>query len=144
MTDQDLYKGFSPEKQAEYEAWMVEHFGGAMKAKIVENRARFNALSKEEQQDALAEGGRAEIALLECFRAGLAPDSGDVLPVIANHRAWISRMWGNPGTALAYAGLANLYTTHPSFRERYEAHGEGFTDWLASAMKSYAAGEAAA
>jgi hypothetical protein len=52
-------------------------------------------------------------------------------------------MWGQPGTALAYAGLANLYATHPGFRERYEAHGEGFTDWLVSAMKNYAAVEAA-
>jgi DNA-binding transcriptional MerR regulator len=144
MEDKELYKGFSPEKQAEYEDWMVEQYGGAMKAKLEESRARFNALSKKEQQDALAEGGRAEMALVECFRSGLAPNAEEAMPLVKNHRAWISRMWGQPGTALAYAGLANLYANHPVFRERYEAYADGFTDWLASAMKHYAAGEAAA
>ena len=143
MDDKELYKGFSREKQAEYEAWMVEQYGGAMKVTIDESRARFNALSKEQQQDALAEGGRAEMALVECFRSGLAPNADEAMPLVKNHRAWVSRMWGQRGTALAYAGLANLYATHPSFRERYEAYAEGFTDWLVTAMKHYAAGEAA-
>jgi hypothetical protein len=35
--------------------------------------------------------------------------------------------------------MADLYSSHPDFRARYEAHGEGFTDWLASAMRAYAA-----
>jgi hypothetical protein len=99
-------------------------------------------MSEEERQDAFAEGGRAEMALVECFRSGSAPDADEVIPLVARHRAWVSRMWGDPHSALAYAGLANLYTTHPGYRERFEAYGEGFTDWLASAMKLYAAGEA--
>lgn len=142
MTDKELYKGFSPEKQAEHEEWLVERYGGAMKATLDASRARFAAMSEEERQDAFAEGGQAEIALVECFRSGVAPDAEEVVPLVARHRAWVSRMWGKPGTALAYAGLANLYTVHPGFRERYEGYGEGFTDWLASAMKLYAAGEA--
>jgi hypothetical protein len=99
-------------------------------------------MSEEERQDAFVEGRQAEMALVECFRSGSAPDAEEVTPLVARHRAWVSRMWGKPGTALAYAGLANLYTTHPGYRERYEAYGKGFTDWLANAMKLYAADEA--
>lgn len=143
MDDNELYKGFSPEKQAEHEAWLIERYGGAMKASLDASRARFEAMSEEERQDAFAEGRLAEMALADRFRCGSAPDAEEVTPLVARHRAWVSRMWGKPGTALAYAGLANLYTTHPGYRERYEAYGEGFTVWLASAMKLYAAGEAA-
>jgi hypothetical protein len=35
--------------------------------------------------------------------------------------------------------MADLYSSHPDFRDRYEAHGAGFTDWLTTAMKGYAA-----
>ena len=143
MTDQDLYKGFSPEKQAEYEEQLVERFGGAMRSAIDKTKARFNSLSKEEQTEAFAEGGRAEIGLVECFRSGATPDAAEVEPAIARHRAWVSRMWGREGSPLAYAGLADLYASHEGFRARYEAHGDGFTDWLVAAMKAHAARQAA-
>ena len=32
MRNADLYKGISPDKQAEYEAWLVEQYGGDMPA----------------------------------------------------------------------------------------------------------------
>src|SRR5690242_13135502 len=34
MANADLYKGFSPEKQAGYEAWLVERYGEPMRAGI--------------------------------------------------------------------------------------------------------------
>ena len=31
MKDADLYKGISPEKQAEYETWLIDRYGGDMR-----------------------------------------------------------------------------------------------------------------
>src|SRR4051812_36816417 len=34
VTNADLYKGFSPEKQAGYEAWLIERYGEPMRTRI--------------------------------------------------------------------------------------------------------------
>jgi hypothetical protein len=47
-------------------------------------------------------------------------------------------MWNRTCSPEAYAGLADLYLEHPDFRANFEKQGEGFTDWLAAAMKAYA------
>jgi len=47
-------------------------------------------------------------------------------------------MWDRPCPPEAYAGLADLYLSHPDFRARYESLGTGFCDYLTTAMKAYA------
>jgi DNA-binding transcriptional MerR regulator len=138
MDDNERFKGFSPEKQAEHEEWLVDRLGEAARKAIVSSGERFGALSPDEQRAALAEGGSAEDDLVGHFRAGRIPGDPEIDPALARHRAWIGRMWGRQSTALSYAALGKLYADHPGFRERYEARGEGFTDWLAAAMKDYA------
>ena len=139
MTDKELYKGFSPEKQAEHEQYLVDRFGGAMRAAIDESRAKFGKLTQEEQAQALAEGGNAETALVECYKSGAEPGAAELAPLLDRHRAWIARMWGRESTPLSYAGLADLYVSHPGFVERFEGRAAGFTEWLSTAMKLYAA-----
>jgi DNA-binding transcriptional MerR regulator len=138
MDDNERFQGFSPEKQAEHEDWMVNKLGEAARGAIQQSRERFAALSPDEQRAALDEGGAAENDLVAHYRAGLEPDDFTVDPAIARHHAWVQRMWGQKGTPLAYAALGDLYTSHPGYLERYEKRGEGFTEWLAAAMKAYA------
>jgi hypothetical protein len=38
-----------------------------------------------------------------------------------------------------YGGMADLYLAHPDFRTHFDQRGVGFTDWLTTAMKAYAA-----
>lgn len=38
MPNADLYRGFSAEKQAEYEAWLIEHYGDPMKEDIARSK----------------------------------------------------------------------------------------------------------
>ena len=47
-------------------------------------------------------------------------------------------MWDRECAREGYAGLADLYLAHPDFRTTSTARGEGFTDWLTTAMKAYA------
>ncbi len=87
VKDKDLYKGFAPEKQAEYEEWLVEHGGEPMRKSIEHSKAAFGKLSKEQIQANLEEGGRAEMALVELFKAGNAIDAPAVEPALDRHRA---------------------------------------------------------
>jgi len=138
MDDKDLYQGFAPEKQAEYEDWLVDRFGGDMRERIEDSKARVAALGKDGMAARLAEGEAASVALAAVFRAGAAPDDAANDPLLARHHAWIAAMWDRACTPAAYAGLANLYLEHPDFRANFDRNGEGFTDWLVTAMKAYA------
>ena len=138
MEDNERFQGFSPEKQVEHAEWLVGKLGEAARTAIRRSRERFAALDEAGKREALEEGGAAEDELVAHFRAGRAGDDDAVEPSLARHRAWIQRMWGREGTPLSYAALGRLYAEHPGFRERYEARGAGFTDWLAAAMKAYA------
>ena len=49
-------------------------------------------------------------------------------------------MWNRECAREGYAGMADMYIAHPDFRTKFDTDGgEGFTDWLTTAMKAYAA-----
>ena len=139
VKDKDLYRGFAPEKQAEYEDWLVDRFGGDMRERIEHSKTRLNALGKDGMAERLAEGEAAAVALANAFKAGAAPDDPANDPLLARHHAWIAAMWDKACPPQAYAGLADLYVAHPDFRANFDKNGDGFTDWLVAAMKAYAA-----
>ena len=137
MKDKDLYEGFAPEKQAEFEDELVRRFGEGTRAKIEHSKAKLKELGDHGMRALLEEGGKAETALVDRFRAGDAADDVSLTPALDRHRAWVGRMWARECPPQAYAGLADLYLEHPDFRARYEAYEAGFTAWLTTAMKAY-------
>ena len=138
MANADLYKGFSPEKQAGYEAWLIERYGEPMRAGIEHSRKSFAKMSRAEQEALGKELQEVEEALAGALRHGVDPSSDGVEVLIRRHRAWVAAMWGRPCPAERYAGLADLYLQHPDFVARYERIEKGFTEYLASAMKLHA------
>ncbi|HWA17888.1 MAG TPA: MerR family transcriptional regulator [Devosia sp.] len=139
MKSADLYKGFSPEKQAEYEAWLIEKYGGDMPERIAVSRKKYESLADAEKarlQDELLE---VESAWAEAMKNGVPAESRALDPLLARHRAWVSVMWSKPCPPEAYAGLADLHLGHPDFVARYEAIAPGFSDYHAASMKAYAA-----
>ncbi|HEY6815360.1 MAG TPA: MerR family transcriptional regulator [Croceibacterium sp.] len=140
MDDQDLYHGFAPAKQAEYEEWLVDNYGGeAMRERIETGKQQWFKAGPEAMQAALASGEAAERALAEQFAGGTGADSTGLDPLLDRHRAWVSQMWGRECPREGYGGMADMYLAHPDFRTHFDKHGEGFTDWLTTAMKAYAA-----
>jgi DNA-binding transcriptional MerR regulator len=139
MKHADLYKGFSPQKQAAYEAELVDRFGGDMRQRIDESAASLKRLSKADRERLMRQLPELEAAVADSLRRGEAAGSETLEPVIARHRAWVAAMWGRACPPDAYAGLADLYTSHPDFRTRYETLQPGLTDYLAAAMKAHAA-----
>ena len=143
MSNADLYTGFSAEKQAAYEAWLIERYGDTMKADIARSAKAMARMSEDEQKAALQELHDVEQALAEGLRHGVDPQSDVVDGMIRRHRAWIASAWDKPCPPEAYVGLADLYLSHPDFVKRYETIEPGFSDWLAAAMKAHAAREQA-
>ncbi len=139
MDDKELYKGFAPEKQAEYEDWLVETYGDGMRRGIEASKAHWAAQSESDMRAALAKGEAAEAELAERFHAGTGPDSTELDPMFDRHREWVSGMWGRECAREGYAGMADMYLAHPDFRTHFDKRGAGFTDWLTTAMKAYAA-----
>lgn len=139
MPNADLYRGFSAEKQAEYEAWLIEHYGDPMKDDIARSRKAMAKMNEAEQQAVMDQLRDIETALAEGMKRGLDPASDAIDKVITRHRAWVAAAWDKPCPPEAYAGLAHMYASHPDFVKRYETIAPGFTDFLVTAMKAHAA-----
>jgi DNA-binding transcriptional MerR regulator len=141
MDDKQLYRGFAPEKQAEYEAWLIDRYGEPMKAKIADSKAKMKkrGLTKAQFDDMQARVNGFEVELAKAMRDGLPIDSDAVREVLKRHQAWLAEVWPNPPSKESYAGLADLYSEHPDFRARYEARAAGLTDYMTAAMRSWAA-----
>jgi MerR family transcriptional regulator, thiopeptide resistance regulator len=142
MTDKDLYEGFAPEKQAEYEDWLVDRHGEGMREKIDETRKRVKGWNKADMEEIQAESVAVEQALGSALRKGEPADSAAVQALIRRHHAWVSRFWTPNRTA--YIGLGRLYLEHPDFTARYEAVAPGLTEYMAEAMRVFAERELAA
>jgi hypothetical protein len=87
----------------------------------------------------LRELQEVEQALAEGCRRGIDPAAAAIDGLIRRHRAWVAGMWDKPCPPEAYAGLADLYQSHPDFVARYEQLAPGFTEYLVRAMKAHAA-----
>ncbi len=138
MATEDLYAPFPPEKQAEYEAWLIERYGPGMAEAVARAKAAQAVDPVEFSGEAVAELREIEAALVAAMEEGI--EGAALAPLLDRHRAWVAGMWGAECAPDAYAGLADLYLGHPDFLARYEALGEGFSAWLPAAMKGYAAG----
>ena len=138
MKDADLYSGVvSPEKQAEYEHWLIERYGTDMEVQIERSHGAMAGVGKNTIAASMKELEAIEQGLAEGLRRGIPPQSTSLDTMIDRHRAWVSRSWGRECSAQAYAGLADIYE-HPDFRARYESIEAGFADYLMAAMRSWA------
>lgn len=138
MRNADLYKGISPEKQVEYEDWLVARFGGDMDERIALGKKAYAALSPEEKAGVGRDLEELESAWVEAMAKGVPADSTVLDPLLERFRAWVARMWGRPCPPEAFAGLADLHLSHPDFVSRYETLGRGFSEYHAQAMKAFA------
>ncbi|HEY0032262.1 MAG TPA: MerR family transcriptional regulator [Devosia sp.] len=138
MKDAELYSGVvSPEKQAEYETWLIERYGRHMEVQIEHSRKAMSEMNKDEIASTMVELEAVEQGLAEGLRRGIPPQATSLDPMIERHRQWVGQAWGSDCPPEAYAGLADIYE-HPDFRARYEAIEPGFADYLTTAMRSWA------
>jgi MerR family transcriptional regulator, thiopeptide resistance regulator len=82
MNDKTLYHGFSPEKQQQYEAWLVDRFGSETRARIDEAKAKMKDWSRSDFDRHLQEGEAIQTALAEAMADGLPADSDHVRTLV--------------------------------------------------------------
>ncbi|MGH8258478.1 MAG: MerR family transcriptional regulator, partial [Steroidobacteraceae bacterium] len=139
VANADLYKGFGAEKQAGYEAWLIDRYGEPMRAGIEHARKSYARMADAERESLGNELQAVEHELADGLRGGIDPASDAIDRLIFRHRSWVATMWGRPCSTEAYSGLADLYLAHPDFVARYKRIERGFAEYLAKAMKSHAA-----
>lgn len=140
MKDRDLYQGFAPEKQAEYEAWIIDRHGEAARAAIDHGKTVMKGWSPADAAGFQAEIEAVEAGLATAMTDGLPPDCAAVSDLVRRHHAWVARSWKAPPTRETYLGLAAMYGDHPDFRARYEDRATGLLEYLQAAMAAFAEG----
>ena len=143
MDVKDLYKGFSEETQREYQQWLIDKYGADMPQRIEEMRQKLeDDMSGGKDQivaQRMAELADIEGAIVRAMQDGIAPEAPQLDDDLARHNSWVGQWWGKTPDQASYIGLADMYQSHPDFVARYEALAPGFSDFLTTAMKSFAA-----
>lgn len=73
----------------------------------------------------------------ETLRDRVPPEARSLDPLIERHRAWVASRWSRECPPATYAALADNYE-HPDFKARYETIETGFSEYLCTAMRSWA------
>ncbi|MEU5873415.1 TipAS antibiotic-recognition domain-containing protein [Glycomyces sp. NPDC047369] len=136
MTPETWFDGLDAGKQAEYEAEARRRWGDAV---VDAGDAAVKAMPEDERRAIPAKFDDLHRRLAALKEAQDSADSPAVQAVVADHYAFIKRLWGTTPTAEAYTGLAALYTDDPSFTATYDEVAEGLAAYLREAMEAYAA-----
>jgi DNA-binding transcriptional MerR regulator len=142
MEDKAMYRGFDPEKQAKYEAWIVGRYPG-MQRVMDASKAVTKTWRQADFDSAQDEMEAVESGMAGALTSGLPVDSEHVQILMRRLSVLVSRYWTEPVTGPGFAGLANLYGEHPDFRARYEGRAAGLTEYLQAAMRLFAERELA-
>jgi DNA-binding transcriptional MerR regulator len=136
MDAAELFDGFDPERQKQYEADLVQRFGPHVQDHIDESWRRIGRMTREQAaavQSDLATRDEEYAALLD---AGVPADDPRTQEVTADHYRWVCQFW--TPDADAFAGLGDLYVDHPDFAARYDAVRPGLAAYVRDAMHVYA------
>ncbi|GAA3460888.1 TipAS antibiotic-recognition domain-containing protein [Saccharothrix longispora] len=133
---EELFEGFDADRQARYEAELVERYGEGAQAHIDEGKQRMRSWTKADAEGFMAEWRGIGAAFAELFDAGVAPDSPRAMEVTDRHHTWLCRSW-TPNRE-SYTGLGQLYVDAPDFKSQFDAHAEGFAEYVRDAMAAYA------
>jgi DNA-binding transcriptional MerR regulator len=143
MDEKGIYAGFDfdPEKQAAREARLVERFGDGVRPAIEKSLEFMASTGQAELQARKAEQEAIEAGVVEALRSGLPADGARVQGLMRRHHAWVAAWWGVAPDKPRFEGLGAVYVDDPEFRARYDGVAPGLAEYLAHAMKVFAAAE---
>lgn len=136
MSDKEMYTGFSPEKQAEYEKYLIDRYGEEARENIAESKRRVKYWEEEQHVQAKEQLEALNQQLTAALEQELEVDSAEVQALIRQHYQWINQFW--TPTQESYAQLGELYNDHPDFKKYYDKYHPKLSAFLAQAMKVFA------
>ena len=132
----ELFDGFDPEKQKQYEADLVDRYGPQVQDHIDESWRRVGRMSTEQAAQVQADLAERDAEYAALLDEGVPADDPRTQAVTAKHYAWVDQFW--TPSAEAFAGLGDLYVDHPDFKARYDAIRPGLAEYVRDAMAVYA------
>ncbi|MGI5492666.1 MerR family transcriptional regulator [Microtetraspora malaysiensis] len=135
LSEEEFFTGLSARRddlrrdiEARYGAGAGEHFASA--------DAVTGRWTREEHEQAAAQGRRLLRRLSDARSGGTAPDDAAVLDLMTEHYQGVRLLW--PADAAAYHALADVVTGNPDQRAMIEEIDPLLPPWFADAIRAYA------
>jgi len=136
MKDDEMYLGFDPKKQAEYEREATERWGEPARLHIEESKRRTKDWSKADFETVQKDYDAIHRAFAEAITQGLAADAVEVQKLVQRHYDVVNRFW--TPRRQSYIGLGKSYCEHPDFRKLYDGYHPALAEYLFKAMQLFA------
>jgi hypothetical protein len=102
MKGKELFAGFDPAQQAQYEQQLIERFGDCMKERIEHSKRKIKDWTKADWEKSGTEFVEICQDLVRLMGERKPEDSPEVQAVIRRHYEWLKRFW--TPTRESYAG----------------------------------------
>ncbi|MCW8417566.1 MerR family transcriptional regulator [Fluoribacter dumoffii] len=135
MSEIEMYEGFNPEKQQEYEKYLLES-GRLMQKEIDDSWKNIRHWKKDNWEEHAKEGEEINLGLVRCIHNQKKADAREVQDLIQRHYNWVKQFW--TPTRESYIGLSQMYLEHPDFKSFYDKFHPDLIKFLVEAMKIYA------
>jgi DNA-binding transcriptional MerR regulator len=136
MKDNEMYLGFDPKKQAEFEQDAINRWGEPAREKIDESKRRTKNWKKEDFEKLQQDYDELHRAFVAAIVRGASPSEADVQELVKRHFAVVDRFW-TPNRQ-SYIGLGETYCSYPDFRKLYDGYHPKLAEYLTAAMKVFA------
>ncbi len=93
MNDKEMFSGFSPEEQMEYEAYLVNRYGEKAKKQIAEAKVNAENWTKEAWEVASKEWVDIFNQLKILMEGNVSVEDKKVQALIRRHFEWLSKIW---------------------------------------------------
>jgi DNA-binding transcriptional MerR regulator len=133
---EELFEDFDAERQARYEAELVDRHGDPMRSHIQESKRRMAGWTKADAARVQTRWATFGPRLVELIGAGATVDDARVQEVIAEHYQWVCNFWTPDRDS--YPGLGLTYHDHPDFRVQFDALHPRLAAFMRDAMAVYA------
>lgn len=134
MSDIEMYEGFDPKKQQEYEKYLIET-GTITQKQIDDSWKNIKNWKKSDWEKFQVDGDEINKALVAAIKTQLLPSSTEVQKLIRRHHSWVKHFW--TPTKETYVGLSQMYLDHPDFRNFYTTYHPKLLEYLVEAMKIF-------
>lgn len=138
MKEDELFQGFSKEKQAEYERQIVERFGDKGKTHIEESKRNAEKWSKADWERIQAEGKQVLGGLAQVMKQGLSTDSKEAREAVLKHFLWLKNFWTPDKKSYPAHGK---FIVESELRKAYEIYDPKLPEFVSEAIRLFSESE---
>lgn len=138
MKDQDIYLGFSKEKQSEYQEYLINRFGEKTKISMEETIVNFKNFNKESFEKSKNEWDEICKDLAKQLKSQAIASSPKVQKIIHRHYEWLKGYWTPDRISYPKLGEQYIGFEWKEAFEPYDPEHPKLAKFLAEAMKIFA------